>query len=171
MPTGRAVRPTQDRVREAVFNVMRERIPDSKVLDLYAGSGAFGAEALSRGAASSVSIDNNSGCVKTIKINLSSLGYGPERAQAFKKDGLAAISDFKKNGIFFDIVFMDPPFYKDCAKNSLIKIGACDILTENSFVIAEHFVKDIMPRETGPLTLFKERRYGDTVVSFYRRKQ
>ena len=68
MPTGRAVRPTQDRVREAVFNVMRERIPDSKVLDLYAGSGAFGAEALSRGAASSVSIDNNSGCVKTIKI-------------------------------------------------------------------------------------------------------
>ena len=73
-PKGAEVRPTQDRVREAIFNIIRERVPGSKVLDLYSGSGAFGIEALSRGALLSVFVDNNINCIKTIKSNLSALG-------------------------------------------------------------------------------------------------
>ena len=169
MPKGRATRPTQDRVREAIFNIIRVRIPESGVLDLYAGSGAFGIEALSRGARAAAFVDNSVSSVKAIRSNLLSLGYAAPRAQVFKKDGVGAIEAFGKNRAKFDIVFIDPPYHKGLAKNALIKIDARDILSRDSFVIAEHFVKDPMPDEAGGLSLFKQKRYGDTVVSFYRK--
>jgi len=170
MPRGAEVRPTQDRVREAIFNVIREKVPGSAVLDLYAGSGAFGIEAFSRGAPSIIFVDNNIKCVKAIKGNLAALGEGAETAQVLKAEALRAILRFQKEGRKFDIVFLDPPYYKDLAKNALIKMNACDILSERAFVVAEHFKKDILPRETGDIVLFKEKRYGDTAVSFYRKK-
>ena len=167
MPKGVATRPTQDRVREAIFNVIREKVPEARVLDLYAGSGAFGMEALSRGAQSAIFIDNNINSIKAIKANLSLLGYQAPRAQVFKKDGVKAIEGFKKEGLVFDIIFMDPPYHKGAAKNALIKISACDILAHRGFVVAEHFTKDAMPDEAGRLKLLKRKKYGDTVVSFY----
>ncbi|MCQ9207230.1 MAG: 16S rRNA (guanine(966)-N(2))-methyltransferase RsmD [Omnitrophica bacterium] len=170
MPKGRATRPTQDRVREAIFNIIRKEIPESAVLDLYAGSGAFGIEALSRGAHTAIFIDKSARSVKTIKSNLLSLGYAAPRAQVFKKDGVGAIEAFGKVSAKFDIAFIDPPYHKGLAKNALLKIDACDILAQHSFIIAEHFVKDPLPHEAGRLSLFKQKRYGDTVVSFYVRK-
>ena len=185
MPKGVRVRPTQDRVREAIFNIIRLEVPESKVLDLYAGSGAFGIESLSRGALMSIFIDNNINCVKTIKTNVSLLGAKAKFAQVFKIDAVKAIAGFEKEGAKFDIIFMDPPYYKDpfgrlrsirkpaipaesMAKNSLLKIDACDILSKRGFVITEHFAKDCMPRDTERLIRFSQRRYGDTAVSFYR---
>ena len=164
---GKNARPTQDRVREAIFNVIRDRVPESAVLDLYAASGAFGLEALSRGALSCVFVDNNSKCIKTTKSNISSLGYSSEFTQLFRKDALKSIDAFAKEARSFDIIFMDPPYYEDRAKNCLIKIGACDILAPHGFVVAEHSTNDLMPEKTGVLTLFKQKRYGDTRVSFY----
>lgn len=187
MPKSMEVRPTQDRVREAIFNVISEKIPGSDVLDLFAGSGAFGIEAISRGAKSVIFVDNNINCIKIIKSNLSILGEDMGMTQLLKTDAVRAISRFQKEGRKFDIIFLDPPYYRDSfdrlrtirrtmsaveslAKNSLIKIGACDILFERSFVVAEHFKKDTLPEDSGNITRFKEKRYGDTAVSFYRRK-
>ena len=166
MPPG--IRPTQDRVREAVFNVIKEVVPESSVLDLFAGSGAFGIEALSRGATSVIFADNNIKCINTIRENLSFVEEAPQKTQLLKLEALKAIEGFRKDLQVFDLVFLDPPYYKSFARNSLIKIGACDILKTPGFVIAEHSKRDELPRETGVLKLFKEKRYGDTVVSFYR---
>ncbi|MGB2705680.1 MAG: 16S rRNA (guanine(966)-N(2))-methyltransferase RsmD [Candidatus Omnitrophota bacterium] len=170
MPKGAEVRPTQDRVREAIFNVIREKIPGSDVLDLFAGSGAFGIEALSRAAHSVIFVDNNINCIRAIKANLTVLGEDREIPQVLKTDAVRAISRFQKKGRKFDIIFLDPPYYKGLAKNSLIKINACDILSQHGFVVVEHFKKDALPEKAGDIFLFKEKRYGDTAVSFYRRK-
>ncbi|MFH1594228.1 MAG: 16S rRNA (guanine(966)-N(2))-methyltransferase RsmD [Candidatus Omnitrophota bacterium] len=169
MPKGASVRPTQDRVREAIFNIIRVSVPGSSVLDLYAGSGAFGLEAISRGAHMVVFIDNNIKCIKTIKANLSGIGIGPGSSQVFKREAASAIEKLESSGQKFDIAFLDPPYYKELAKNSLLKIEACDILSGRGFVIAEHFKTDEMPEKAGRLGLFEAKRYGDTVISFYKR--
>ena len=171
MPKGTEVRPTQDRVREAIFNIIRERVPGSSVLDLYAGSGAFGIEALSRGAHLSVFVDNNDNCIKTIKSNLSALDKMAQSSEVLKLNAVGAISGFGKANRKFDIIFLDPPYYEEFARNSLLKIDACDILSPQSLVIVEHFKKDIMPEKTGNLFLFRQRKYGDTVISFYRKRE
>jgi len=187
MPGGADVRPTQDRVREAIFNVIAEKVPKSNVLDLYAGSGAFGIEALSRGALSAVFVDVDIACVRAISDNLAIFGKRKKMAQVLKMEAIRAISRFQKEGRKFELVFLDPPYHKggfngsgtvhgprraaeSPAKNSLIKMSACDILSQHAFIIAEHFEKDVLPREMGGIVLFKEKRYGDTVVSFYRKK-
>ena len=167
MPKDANVRPTQDRVREAVFNVIRERIPRSSVLDLYAGSGAFGIEALSRGAERILFVDNNINCAKIIKENIAIFKDTAERTQVLKLDAIRAISRLEKEGKF-DIIFLDPPYYKEIAKNALIKIGACAILSERGFIAAEHAAKDILPDETGCIRLVKRKIYGDTAVSYYK---
>ncbi|OGW75600.1 MAG: 16S rRNA (guanine(966)-N(2))-methyltransferase RsmD [Omnitrophica bacterium RBG_13_46_9] len=170
MPRDVAVRPTQDRVREAIFNIIREKVPDSEVLDLYAGSGAFGIEAFSRGAKIVIFVDNNTKCINTIKSNISLLGRSDDFSQLFKMDGVKSISKLEKTGRKFDIIFMDPPYGKSLAKNSLIKIDACDILSPHGLIIAEHFKKDPLPERLINLILVRQRKYGDTVISFYNRR-
>lgn len=171
MPKGVKIRPTQDRVREAMFNIIRAGIPEARVLDLYAGSGAFGIEALSRGAYSTIFVDNNINCIRVIKSNLLILGDSARLSQVVKLDALKSISRFKKENKKFDIIFLDPPYYRKLARNCLIKIDACDILSQHGFAICEHFVKDVMPERIGGLFSFKERKYGDTMLSFYRRQK
>ncbi|UCD55278.1 MAG: 16S rRNA (guanine(966)-N(2))-methyltransferase RsmD [Candidatus Omnitrophota bacterium] len=190
MPKGVKIRPTQDKVREAVFNIIKAGVPEARVLDLYAGSGAFGIEALSRGAYSSIFVDNNIKCIRAIKSNLLALGdsarlegdrpkfeggTGLSSARGasllVRLDGVRSISRFKRENKKFDIIFLDPPYHEGLARNCLIKIDACDILSQRGFAICEHFKKDIMPERIGNLLLFKNKRYGDTVLSFYRREK
>ncbi len=168
MPVTFRTRPTQDRVREAVFNVMAKAVPGSRALDLYAGSGAFGIESISRGALTAAFMDNNAKCIKTIAQNLKALGIGREFTQVLKMEAVKGIEKLSAEGARFNMVFLDPPYHKDMAKNCLINISACDILTKHSFVIAEHFVKDELPDRIGSLLLFKRNKYGDTVISFYK---
>jgi len=163
------VRPTQDRVREAVFNIIRMSVPGSRVLDLYTGSGAFGLEALSRGAESAVFVDDNTICVKTVKANLALFGEKAKAARVLKKDALKALGDFGKEGLKFDIIFLDPPYYLDLAKNTLIKIGACDILSKRGFAVSEHSARGILPDNISNLIVFTRKKYGDTVISLYRK--
>jgi len=149
--------------------MIREYVPGSHVLDLFAGSGAFGIEALSRGSASAVFVDNNLQSIRAIKLNLASLEELKDVTQVLKLDALKAISGFSSKNKRFDIIFLDPPYHKDLAKNTLIKIKAYDILSERGFVVAEHSIKDVMPEITGGLTRVKQRKYGDTVISFYKK--
>jgi 16S rRNA (guanine966-N2)-methyltransferase len=168
MPRGVEMRPTQDKVREALFNILGD-ITGKKVLELFAGSGAFGIEAISRGAGGVTFVDNNFRCIQTIKSNLRSLGVPESKYTIIKGDALkfrAPAPEFGK----FDIVFMDPPYYRDMAKKCLINIDSYDIVAPVGLAIVEHFKKDALEvAELERLVFVDERRYGDTVITMLRR--
>lgn len=167
MPKGEVIRPTQDRVREALFNILRDTVIDATVLDLYAGSGAFGIEAISRGAKKAIFIDNDRRCITTIKKNLQKVKCEQEAdvMQAYAFHGLKMLN---QRGEKFEIVFMDPPYHKGIAKNCLLKLDEYDILSPNSYIIIEHHKKDTLPKSTERLMLLRQERYGDTILSFYK---
>jgi len=170
MPDG--IRPTSDKVREALFEILKNRIEGAVFLDLYCGSGAIGIEALSRGAKKTTFIDNDRKCVSILKRNLGKLAVPAGSYDIYNKDcmdilrrcGLEASSCGP-----FDVVFLDPPYNKELAKNTLIGLSGCDILTPNAVVIAEVFKKEILPDEFGTLRKTRSYKYGDTVLEFFRK--
>ncbi|MFC1709164.1 16S rRNA (guanine(966)-N(2))-methyltransferase RsmD [Candidatus Omnitrophota bacterium] len=169
----RHIRPTQDKVRKGLFDTIRAAVPDSNFLDLYAGSGAVGIEALSNGAKEAVFVEKDNRCHKIIRDNMVQLGLMSkseslrENASILSIDALRAIGVLSKSNKKFDIIFLDPPYYKDLAKKALQKLSACDILAPSGLVVAEHSKKDDLGNNFGDLTCFKQKRYGDTYLSFY----
>jgi len=168
---GRAIRPTSDRVREAVFNVLDSRgyFEDRPVvLDLFAGTGALGIEALSRGAGGAVFVDSALTAVRLIKKNLASLGL-EARAEVLQMDALRAIGVLGKRGERFDIIFADPP-YVEGLSGAVIK-GLGGVLAEGAIVVAERPRGALLdPSETG-LVVLDEKTYGDTAVFFLGRTE
>lgn len=167
MPKGVDIRPTQDKVREAVFNILGD-VGGKTVLELFAGSGAFGIEAISRGAKSVTFVDNNFRCVRTIRSNLETLGIDSSKYNIIKTDALTAPSRLAADGRSFDIVFLDPPYYRDMARKCLIKIDYYDILSPVALVLVEHFKKDALDAQLKGLLFLEERRYGDTLITIFR---
>ncbi len=170
-PRNAEVRPTKDRIREALFNIIIEYINGAEVLDLFAGSGAFGIEAVSRGAKSAVFVDNDRGCVKAIEDNLNALNVEDSKFGILKMDAFRAIDKFVNNGKKFDIIFLDPPYYEDMAKKCLIKLSERDILKLRCVIVAEHHRKDILPQETGGIASYRSAYYGDICLTFYSAKE
>lgn len=174
MPIVNGLRPTQDKVREAIFNILAEEVPDALCLELYAGSGAIGIEALSRGAGQVVFVEKNLKCIDFIKANLNSLGIGLREggaAKILKMDAIDAIQFLEKQGNKFNLIFLDPPYYKDLAKKCLNKLSECDILLPASFVIVQHYRTDILEERYGNLVLNSQRDYGQTQISFYKKEE
>lgn len=168
MPKGVEIRPTQDKVRESIFNILQD-LNNKTVLELFAGSGAFGIEAISRGASYVTFVDNNSRCVETIRENLDSLDIINAKYDIIKANALSVLPRLEKTGEKFDIAFLDPPYYKGLAKKCLINIDSYDILSRIGLVVVEHFRKDELPVDLRTLIVEKERRYGDTVITLYRK--
>jgi len=169
MPKGTDIRPTQDKVRQAIFNILGD-ISGVSVLDLFAGSGAFGIEALSRGARRAVFIENDPKCVSTIRENLRSLTIPEDRYKIVNANALNAFSFLVKGAERYDLVFMDPPYYKNMAKKCLISLDSCDILSQFAFIVVERFKSDLLDDGIKELVLYKEKKYGDTVISIFRKK-
>ncbi len=169
MPKGVDMRPTQDKVREAIFNILGN-ITGYRVLELFAGSGAFGIEAISRGAGYVTFVDNNFRCVETIAANLKSLGVGSNQYNIAKSDAVKILPKLDAGSEKYDIIFMDPPYYKDLAKKCLISVNSYDILARVGFVLVEHFKKDVLPTDLANLYPIQERRYGDTVITIFKRR-
>jgi len=167
---GDGIRPTQDKVRGALFNVIMRVVGGAKVLDLFAGSGALGIEAVSRGAESATFVELNASCCKVISENIEKLALS-DRARLMKMDYEKAIDALGGEGQKFDIVLADPPYYKDIPKKLLIKLGRCDILSPNIIIVIEHYKTDTAPEQEGGLVLFCQKNYSDTVLSFYRRAE
>ncbi len=164
MPKG--IRPSSDKVRESLFEILKNRIEGSKFLDLYCGSGAIGIEALSRGAKSVSFVDNSYNSIKILKKNLSALDIlGQSIISIYQKDVLNAVKLFKEG---FDIIFIDPPYYKEIAKNTLMAISNYDILARNTLIVVETYKKDILPEEVGILKKFRASIYGDTKLEFFK---
>ncbi len=165
-PTGMSIRPTTDRVREAVFNIIGQDLSGLKVLDLFAGTGVLGLEALSRGARHVVFIDKSQQAIKLIKKNLATCKFqnsGTVLKNDLKK-GLPA-SHLKQQD--FDLVFLDPPYRKDLITPLLKKISTANILSHDSCVVAELSKNEILPKTIGNLKMTDTRLYGDTRINIY----
>jgi len=166
-PKGK-LRSTQDKVRKAIFDVLRNVISGANFLELFAGSGSVGIEALSCGAGFVCFVENDGEACGLLRDNLAKArltNYAIKPIDAF-----AALEQFSKEKKSFDIIFLDPPYYQELAKKILLSLSAYDILKPSGLVIIQHFKKDVIPEITGSLKIFKQKIYGDTVVSFYQMK-
>lgn len=157
-PLDNAVRPTTDKVKEAIFNTMQFIVPNSVFLDLFSGSGAIGIEAISRGAREVVFVDISKDSLKVIKENLLKID---EKARIIKSDYKSAITllgNYK-----FDIIYLDPPYYYDKLNEILICIKEKEILSEDGIIIYEHLAKGA-PVDTDLAKLIKTKKYGTIQV-------
>ncbi len=162
-PAGSRVRPTSDKVKQALFNILGERMTGASFLDLFAGAGSIGIEALSRGAGRVVFVDASRASLQVVKQNIEQTGF-EEQSQVV----LSKVESFlKKSSGSYDIVFLDPP-YSDAMQPLLEQIAGAGILKPDSIVIAEHFKKQPSPASAGGLSLYREAKYGDTVLAFYK---
>jgi len=165
---GLNTRPTTDRVKESIFNMINSYIYDSVVLDLFSGSGALGIEAASRGAKKVILVEHNSKCKEIINKNVEKskltdiIDIVIGDAEAFVKNS------FKK--IKVDLIFMDPPYKKDIVEPILDEIVKADILSENGIIVVEHSKEDNIPEIIGNLSIDRNKKYGKICVSIYRRQ-
>lgn len=161
----RKIRPTSDKVRGAIFNILIS-VEGKRVLDLFAGSGALGIEALSRGAEKVIFVDDSFASVNLMWKNLERLGF-KDKAKVIKKDVLRFIRG--KNQECFDIIFADPPYGKGLCQKVLEILAEKNFLDSEGIVIIEHHKKEKI-EEKENFILLKQKRYGDTLVSFFREK-
>jgi 16S rRNA (guanine966-N2)-methyltransferase len=169
-PRGLDTRPTSDRLRETLFNVLAPRIADAVFLDLYAGSGAVGIEALSRGAREAIFVEQADAPMKAIRGNLSALGIAGRYALE-QRSVAAALRRLAENGRVADIVFLDPP-YSEVAEytQTLGLLGGASrgVLAPNAIVIAEHEKRRELDERYGLLVRYRVLKQGDAALSFYR---
>lgn len=166
-PAGRSVRPTTDRVREAVFARLGE-IEGARALDLYAGTGALGIEALSRGASRAVFVERARPALDALRRNVDALGLAA-RARIVAREVAAALADLGRAGERFDLVFVDPPYGTGEDERALRAALAAGVLAAGAVVVVERSRRHALPPIAG-LVLADERRYGDTVVGRYVRE-
>lgn len=159
------VRPTTDRVKESMFNIVQDWVYDSQVLDLFAGSGALGIEALSRGASQAVFCDNSLDSIKIIKSNIEKARV-VDRSQIVSGDFKRCLRDMEAKNQSFDMIFVDPPYYKGLFEEVLDTIRSCKILKKDGIVIVEHDAKKPIGQVEG-LGVYKEKKYGITMLTFY----
>lgn len=159
------VRPTTDRVKESMFNIVQDWVYDSQVLDLFAGSGALGIEALSRGASQAVFCDNSLDSIKIIKSNIEKARVA-DRSQIVSGDFKRCLRDMEAKNQSFDMIFVDPPYYEGLFEEVLDTIRSCKILKKDGIVIVEHDAKRPIGQVEG-LEVYKEKKYGITMLTFY----
>ncbi len=166
-PQGVATRPTSEKVREALFNILANRVGSlegAHVLDLFCGSGALGIEALSRGAAHSTFVDGGKPALAATKANLAELGVA-DRALVVGGDAVAQAAKLVPAQPW-KLVFVDPPYKSDLATRSVLALPAANLIPGGTIVI-EHDRRGVPPEQLGSLLRTDQRRYGDTMVSFF----
>lgn len=196
VPKGPRIRPTQDRVRQNLFNLIGEKVRGARVLDLFCGSGALGLEALSRGAARVVFVDRSRFALQAVRENLKSLirpgTFDPQKGQppsgglggwplrgvsgagpweVMQGGAEAAVRRLEKRGEMFELIFLDPPYRGGQARKTLKAITQCAILGPAGFVTVEHEKRNSPPERfagpAGTLVLQRKQVYGDTALAIY----
>ncbi len=161
---GDSVRPTTDKVKESIFNAIQFDLPDCSFLDLFAGSGQMGIEALSRGASHATFIDKNRSSIDIIKKNLASTQFFND-ATVLKMDSILFLKNQKEK---FDIVFLDPPYKVGLLQEALSLIT--NVINVNGKIICEHPIDEKISNHTKQLDLIKEYKYGKIMISIYKYK-
>jgi 16S rRNA (guanine966-N2)-methyltransferase len=160
-PPGAATRPTSDRVREALFSILAARVPDARVLDLFAGSGALGIEALSRGAAQATFVDDAAPAIAAVKANLAAVRA---QAEVRRQDALRFLAAARDTGAQYDLVFLDPPYRHAERLAPALSEALPAVLAPGGVAVAE---SDRRAPLALTLPLHDERRYGDTLIRIH----
>ncbi len=161
-PRGQATRPTSDRVREALFSILGSDLVEGvRVLDLFAGSGALGIEALSRGAGQAAFVDSSSVAIAALRRNLSALGAD---AEVRRQDALAYLRSASRDARLYDLVFLDPPYRQASALGPELSAALGPVLAPAARVVAESDRRAPLKLD---LPLLDERRYGDTLIRIH----
>ncbi|HIS44303.1 MAG TPA: 16S rRNA (guanine(966)-N(2))-methyltransferase RsmD [Candidatus Scatomorpha merdigallinarum] len=161
-PDGMAVRPTTDMVKEAMFNIVQFDIEGRRVLDLFAGTGQLGIEALSRGAAECVFVDESAKSVKLVRTNLERCAL---RGRVEQADSIG----FLRQGGKFDLIFLDPPYDSDLLEKALEVIQNVDILNDGGIIVCESRREKSMPELSAPYRKTLSRRYGKVCLTVYKK--
>lgn len=163
-PRGKGLRPTSGRVRSALFSILSSQDVDlSRVLDLYAGTGALGIEALSRGAAWCDFVEGNSAACAAIRENLARTGFA-QRAATYCLPARKALRHLQGP---YTLILADPPYADPEAATVLAELASSHLVAPSTTLVLEHSWRQETPSQWGPLSLAMRRRYGDTVVSIY----
>jgi 16S rRNA (guanine966-N2)-methyltransferase len=166
-PRRGGLRPTGAYLREAVFNVLAARIPEAQVLDLFAGTGAMGLEALSRGAAGVTFVDRD---VSAARANVVRLGFG-QRATIIRGEAGRILARLGAAGRRFDVIYADPPYAGDLAGRTVAAVAAAGVLAPGGVLLVEHHHKVPVPEAAGTVGRRRALRHGETMVSIYGQRQ
>ncbi len=164
-PRGQDTRPTQDYVRESLFNILQLYVPDARVLDLFAGSGALGLEALSRGAETAVLADAAAEAIACIRRNVDTLGFA-DRATVSRGDWQATLHRLAGEGKSFSLVFLDPPYLMENTAEQCARMADLHLLENGALVVIEHR-HGCAPAPDARFAQRDVRRYGDTEIHFF----
>lgn len=160
------IRPTADRVKETLFNVLGQECDGEVVLDLYAGTGALALEALSRGAARAVLVDQGREALALCRQNVEALGFGA-KAQVLASPVARAFSTLERQGARFSLVFIDPPYEAQAGLAALEALVAHALLLPQARVVLEHSKREVLPEGVGALSQVDSRAFGDTRLSIF----
>ena len=168
-PRGKRTRPTSDLLRQALFNILGERIQNTRVLDLFAGSGAVGLEALSRGAATATFVESDRHAVESLQANLVTLKLAG-RARVMAADVSQALSRLRAARERFDCIFQDPPYAGDLAVQCIEVLADGALLSDNAVLACQAFHKTALPERVGVLRQTWRRRYGESSLTLYEKE-
>ncbi len=166
-PRNLRVRPTSDRVKEALFSILTSRLGNFaglRVLDIFAGTGNLGLEALSRGAALAIFIDNHHESIEIIRKNLTQFGFA-DQSRIIAQDALNALMLLAKKEKPFQLIFIDPPYSAGLTEQILNHLGSSGLVDKDTLVVAEFSVRESIPSSFGKLQESDRRVYGDTALS------
>jgi 16S rRNA (guanine966-N2)-methyltransferase len=167
-PKGDATRPTGARVRQTLFDILAPRLPGCRFLDAFAGSGAVGLEALSRGASRVVLIETSREALQAVRANAQAVASAGGNVQVFHQDARLAVAALADSGVRFDVVFLDPPYESDLYE-PMLEVAAL-VLERDGIAVAEHFHKRALPETIGALARTRSVRIGDHRLTFYARR-
>ena len=166
MPRKDSVRPTADRVKETIFNVLGQWLDGDRVLDLYAGAGSLGLEALSRGAVHATFVERDPDVMATLAENVRTLGFSLASTTLLKPMD-RAVRTLGSQAHTFTLVLADPPYAARAGESVLRELDASGVMPPGSRLVLEHDRREVLPPQVGALDRTDERRFGDTLVSFY----
>lgn len=168
-PKNKTVRPTSDRVKESVFSIIRKQVNNAKFLDLCAGTGNIGIEALSQGAGHVTFVDNNWNCIRLIEKNLLFCGLEKRTPQVevVRANVTKEIISMDSQKKVFDLIYFDPPYGASLYTECLQQISDACILHSKGILLVEHHKKAELPLEVGSLKNFRNKQYGNTCITFY----
>jgi 16S rRNA (guanine966-N2)-methyltransferase len=166
-PRGRATRPTSDRVREALFSMLGD-VREAIVLDLFAGTGALGIEALSRGAARAVFVEHNPAALQALEANLSALELSKPATQLLPTNVSKALRSARERDETYDLIFVDPPYGDARAWARELSVALPPLLAPRARVVVESDRRALLELDSAELEIEQQRRYGDTTITIHR---
>lgn len=169
-PGGAHTRPTGARVKQTLFDILAPRVSGCRFLDAFAGSGAIGLEALSRGASRVVLVETSAPAVAALRANAALLQDAGGFVRIFRQDARVALPALAAAGESFDLVYLDPPYDSSLYEPLLLECGGA-LLAAGGLAVAEHFHKRVLPETIGPLRRVREVRVGDHRLAFYERNE